>query len=265
MKKIVLLTNKKIEETWEYNLKNDNHAKVPYFKCNMDLDLIKKNGFDVAKGYALYTGHLKHKNKKLKIKAICEIEKLLNDIKNLYLEEEMYDQWEYYTGEFFSKAENKNLSLDENYTLNFLNAKLLNYLHTKEYNLCISQIMLAVADFKKMKSCSYTLLRRFAVLISPFFPYLSEKVWNSIMGKDSVFLQMYPIHDEFYCKKRSHEYPVFVDGRKEFYFTKHDSITDETNLQFFKDSPLVYKKLDGRIFRKAKFIPNKCFIIETND
>lgn len=270
MRNVKLLEDSEIDGIWN-SIHGQSHLKnnptswdiMSKFNIKIPIDILNVNKFDVAKAYALHTNNLKKIPKK---QIINRIKLIIDDIENLYLQKN-YACYEYYYSEepisTFSKAKNNPTSSEEMTSLQLLNNKLIHYVKTKQYHLMLNAIVLTLNDLKEFKSCSYHVLRRFAILISPVFPYTSERMWNTMLSKRSIFYEEYPNGDKSIYQFTN--YPVYINGKKKLTFKTFNSLDDNTASDIFLCSTALSDALNGREIQVFKFIRDKCYALITKD
>ena len=82
------------------------------------------------------------------------------------------------------------------------------------FNTAVSQFMIAVNEFQKLKTNKRKILSPLVVLLSPFAPHLAEELWNKL-GNDnkSISFEPYPKFDMQYLKEDTKTYPIMFNGK----------------------------------------------------
>lgn len=126
------------------------------------------------------------------------------------------------------------------------------------FNTCISAMMIAVNELKKLDCSKRSILEPLNRLIAPFAPHLAEELYhNALEGDNSVTLMSYPEHQDSYLVEDEIEYPLCINGKKraEARFSKSLSKDDLAEQALQQD--VLNKWLEGKTIVKTIVVPNR--------
>ncbi|MBX7140788.1 MAG: class I tRNA ligase family protein [Chitinophagales bacterium] len=86
-------------------------------------------------------------------------------------------------------------------------------IETMSFNTCVSAMMICVNELSQLDCHKRKILEPMLLLLSPFAPFISEKLWQQLGHKESIVKAKFPQHDESLLVETSFEYPVAVNGK----------------------------------------------------
>jgi leucyl-tRNA synthetase len=86
-------------------------------------------------------------------------------------------------------------------------------IESMSFNTCVSALMICVNDLSQLDCHKRKVLEPLLLLLSPFAPFISEKLWQTLGHKDSIVRATFPAYDESLLVESSFEYPVAVNGK----------------------------------------------------
>lgn len=125
------------------------------------------------------------------------------------------------------------------------------------FNTCISALMVAVNDLKKLDCHKAAVLHPLARLTAPFAPFISEELWAILGEEPSVHLASAPEYDEKHLKDDEIEYPLCINGKKRAaaYFSAE---MDKKALEKAAlEVPDLQKWLEGKTIVKTIVVPKR--------
>ncbi len=125
------------------------------------------------------------------------------------------------------------------------------------FNTCVSALMEATNDLRKLKSNNKTVLRSLVVLIAPFAPHMAEELWHRLWEKGSVNDATFPEFDEKHLKEDSITYPISINGKKR---AVHDFPSDAPKEDLEKaavELEDIQKWIEGKTIRKVIVVPGR--------
>ena len=81
------------------------------------------------------------------------------------------------------------------------------------FNTCVSNFMICVNELTDLKCYKKEILEKFAILLSPFAPFISEELWSLLGNSQSVIYAKFPEWEGKYITESFFEYPVSVNGK----------------------------------------------------
>jgi leucyl-tRNA synthetase len=84
---------------------------------------------------------------------------------------------------------------------------------TLNFNTAISQMMIFVNEFSKLKKLPGDAVMAFVKLLSPYAPHMCEELWEILGNKNSIAYEKWPVYDEKYLKVAEVEILVQVLGK----------------------------------------------------
>jgi leucyl-tRNA synthetase len=161
------------------------------------------------------------------------------------------------------------LSPDEKTVYKKLNQTIKKFdeeINNFRFNTAIASLMELLNELKVIDKCSKEIqayvLKRFAVLLGPVAPHLSEECWQMIGNAKSLFEN--PIwfdYDSAALIQENVNYAIQVNGKLRNTLEVPNNSTKETVREIvFKDEKTV-KHLEGKTIVKEIFVPNKIYNI----
>ncbi len=86
-------------------------------------------------------------------------------------------------------------------------------IESMSFNTCVSAMMICVNELSQLDCHKRKTLEPMLLLLSPFAPFISEKLWQQLGHKESIVKAKFPQHDESLLVETSFEYPVAVNGK----------------------------------------------------
>jgi leucyl-tRNA synthetase len=104
----------------------------------------------------------------------------------------------------------------------------------------------------------------FALLLSPFAPYVAEELWARLGGPYSVHQQAWPAWDETLAAKQAVALVVQVDGRVRDRLTVPADISEAEARERALDCAGVRRHLDGRRVVRVVYVPGRLVNVVTH-
>jgi leucyl-tRNA synthetase len=86
-------------------------------------------------------------------------------------------------------------------------------IESMSFNTCVSALMICVNDLSQLDCHKRKVLEPLLLLLSPFAPFISEKLWQTLGHKESIVRATFPAYDASLLVESSFEYPVAVNGK----------------------------------------------------
>ena len=167
-------------------------------------DIVKEFGADSLRLYEMFMGALA--DSKLWItSSINGINKFLTRCHKLVVNEE---------GELNSSiTDDAELSEESRRTLHATIKKVGEDIESFGFNTAISQMMIFINEFSKLKSIPKSAIEDFVTILSPFAPHLAEELWEKLGHNETIAYVKWPEFNEDYLKLSEVEILVQVLGK----------------------------------------------------
>ena len=91
--------------------------------------------------------------------------------------------------------------------------KVSNDIDNFAFNTAISQMMIFVNHFGKLKSRPRKAIENFITLLSPFAPHIAEELWQILGASDTITYEKWPEYDENITQEKQIELAIQVNGK----------------------------------------------------
>ena len=125
------------------------------------------------------------------------------------------------------------------------------------FNTAISQLMIFLNEFSKLKKLPREAAEKFVLLLSPFAPHLGEELWEQLGHTESLAYEPWPSWDESLLKFDEVEILVQVLGKPKARLMMPVDATQEVAEKIAFASPEVQSAINGRTVRKVIFVPKR--------
>ncbi|MEM7174081.1 MAG: leucine--tRNA ligase [Bacteroidota bacterium] len=125
------------------------------------------------------------------------------------------------------------------------------------FNTAISNMMIGLNDFIRLKCNKRAILQDFLSLLAPFAPHITEELWHLMGHTQSIALAKYPQHNPAYLTTSSITYPIAINGKVRTKLTISTSATKETIIQQALQAEALAKWLKGKSPKKTILIQGK--------
>lgn len=135
--------------------------------------------------------------------------------------------------------------------------KITSDIERLSYNTAISQLMICVNEFSKVKSIGSANAKSFVIILSPFAPHLAEELWEKLGSQNTIAYEPWPRADKSKMIEKEVEIVFQVNGkvRGKGNFAvdtpseqiQEVALADEGVRRFIADKPI----------RKVIVVPNK--------
>lgn len=100
-------------------------------------------------------------------------------------------------------------------------------------------------------------IRIIVLLIAPFVPHISEEIWSSIGGKDSIFYSRWPSYDEKLIASDKITLPVQINGKLRSKVEVDGNIEEEKIKKIILEDPKIKPYIDGKKVHKWIIVSGK--------
>jgi leucyl-tRNA synthetase len=211
-------------------------------------DIVKEFGADSLRLYEMFMGALA--DSKLWItSSINGINKFLTRCHKLVVNE---------NGELNSKiSESAELSEGARRTLHATIKKVGEDIETFGFNTAISQMMIFINEFSKLKAIPKSAIEDFVTVLSPFAPHLAEELWEKLGHSNTIAYVQWPEFNEDYLKLSEVEILVQVLGKP----VKKMMVSADADNKQLEELALadedVKSRIEGKTVRKIIAVPGR--------
>ena len=218
-------------------------------------DIVQEFGADSLRLYEMFMGALA--DSKLWItSSINGINKFLTRCYKLVADEE---------GKLKStiKADAK-LSDEARRTLHQTIKKVGEDIESFGFNTAISQMMIFINEFSKLKEIPKSAIEDFVTILSPFAPHLAEELWEKLGHNDTIAYVQWPEYKEDYLKLSEVEILVQILGKP----VKKMMVAADADPKALEATALadadVQARIEGKTVRKVIAVPGRLVNIVAN-
>ncbi|MFT6746846.1 MAG: leucyl-tRNA synthetase [Glaciecola sp.] len=219
-------------------------SKSKFNVVNPDL-IVEQHGADVLRMYEMFLGPLEQA-KPWSTKGIDGVSKFIRKAWNLYHDNN--GNWDVST-DAATKEELK--------VLHTLIKKVEYDVENFSFNTSVSAFMVCVNELGKLKCNKLAILKEFAIVLSPYAPFVTEELWSLLGGEGSVTKAQFPKFEASYLVESSHSYPVSFNGKMRFKIDLPlDLSKDEIEAAVLANEGTL-KWLEGKTPKKMIVVPKK--------
>ena len=135
---------------------------------------------------------------------------------------------------------------------------------TLNFNTAISQMMIFVNEFGKMKKFPKDVAVTFVKLLAPYAPHICEEMWEMLNYKITLTYETWPEFDEEYLKEDEVEVLVQVLGKPKAKIMMSPDITQEEMKKIALENPKIADAVKGKTVRKVICVPGRLVNIVAN-
>ncbi len=207
-------------------------------------ELIEKYGSDALRGYELFVGP-PDQDSQWQTNGISGIYRFLEKV------------WHFFSQEF-SENQKQDIFIEKSIKT------ITNEIETIKPNTAISHLMELFNYLKKEKEISLSYARKINILLSPFFPHISEEVWQKLGNNQSIFKESWPKYDGTIIKDQKITIAIQINGKlkdtlKIEEYAKQDDVQNVATKRTKVAKALENKKITKTIYISGRIIN---FVIE---
>ena len=219
-------------------------SKRWYNVVNPD-DVIAKYGADTFRMYEMFLGPIEQ-HKPWDTNGIDGVSRFFNKLWRLFYNDE---------GEL--NIDSSEATKEEMKIIHKTIKKVNEDIERFSFNTSVSAFMVCVNELSKVKSNNKEVLSLLIRLLSPFGPYISEELWKELGNTGSVTEVDYPIHDDFYLKENTFEYPVSVNGKMRAKVNLPIDMDKDAVEKEVLELDVIKKWLEGNAPKKVIVVPKR--------
>lgn len=218
-------------------------SKSKYNVVNPD-DICEEFGADCLRLYEMFLGPLEQ-SKPWNTQGLSGVYGFLKKFYNLY-----------FNGDDFEVSDEEPTK-EEYKILHTLIKKVVNDIEHFSFNTSVSQFMIAVNEFQKLKTNKRKVLEPLAIMVSPYAPHISEELWNKLGHLESVDFAPFPIFEEKYLVEDEIQYPVSFNGKMRFKVQLPADLTVPQIQEIIMQDARTIEQLNGNNPKKVIIVPKK--------
>ena len=125
------------------------------------------------------------------------------------------------------------------------------------FNTAISQMMIFVNEFSKLKEIPKSAISDYVKLLSAFAPHIGEELWEKLGNSETLAYEAWPEYVEEYTKLDEVEIVVQLLGKPVAKIMIANGTSKEDMEKVALEDENVKAKLEGKTIRKVIAVPNR--------
>ena len=125
------------------------------------------------------------------------------------------------------------------------------------FNTGISSLMICLNELIQLNCNKKDIIHQFIILLSPYAPFISEEIWESLDNKTSINSATWPVINNDYLKDTSFSYPVSFNGKMRFILDLSNDISEEEAKKSVLKNSKTAKYVGKNHIKRFIFIKNK--------
>ena len=218
-------------------------SKSKYNVVNPD-DICEEYGADCLRLYEMFLGPLEQ-SKPWNTQGLSGVYGFLKKFYNLF-----------YDGETLNISEEEPTK-EEYKILHTLIKKVGHDIDNFSFNTSVSQFMIAVNEFQKLKTNKRKILEPLAIVISPYAPHICEELWSALGHTETIEFEKFPVLDEKYLVEDEIQYPVSFNGKMKFKLALPSDLSVSQIEEIALKDEGVLQQLAGNPPKKMIIVPKK--------
>ena len=218
-------------------------SKSKYNVVNPD-DICDEFGADCLRLYEMFLGPLEQ-SKPWNTQGLSGVYGFLKKFYNLY-----------FNGDDFEISEEEPTK-QEYKILHTLIKKVVFDIDHFSFNTSVSQFMIAVNEFQKLKTNKRAILESLAIIVSPYAPHIAEELWNRLGHTESIEFAPFPKFEEKYLVEDEIVYPVSFNGKMRFKLSLSANLSVPEIQEIVMADERTKEQLQGNNPKKVIIVPKK--------
>ena len=218
-------------------------SKSKYNVVNPD-DICEEYGADCLRLYEMFLGPLEQ-SKPWNTQGLSGVYGFLKKFYNLF-----------YDGETLNISEEEPTK-EEYKILHTLIKKVGHDIDNFSFNTSVSQFMIAVNEFQKLKTNKRKILEPLAIVISPYAPHICEELWSALGHTETIEFENFPVLEEKYLVEDEIQYPVSFNGKMKFKLALPSDLSVSQIEEIALKDERILQQLAGNPPKKMIIVPKK--------
>ncbi|MFA6930216.1 MAG: class I tRNA ligase family protein, partial [Lentisphaeria bacterium] len=211
-------------------------------------EIIKRYGADAFRLYEMFMGPLR------------EVKPWNTDgVEGVY--RFLYRAWKMIihtdTGELAAEISSDPLEPDNERVLHQTIKKVTEDIENLSYNTAISQLMIFVNEFSRLKNRNLESMKSFVLLLSPLAPHIAEELWQRLGNPDTLAYAPWPLYDEAKLQISEIEIVIQINGKPRSRLLIPAATEREEMIRLALASAEIIKLLEGKSIVKTIAVPGR--------
>ena len=132
------------------------------------------------------------------------------------------------------------------------------------FNTAISQMMIFVNEFSKLKKLPLYVAETFVKLLAPYVPHICEEMWRMLDHKETLAYELWPKFDEKCLKEDEVEILIQILGKPKAKIMMSPDANPEEMKKIAMENSKVVEVINGKTVRKVICVPGRLVNIVAN-
>jgi len=124
-------------------------------------------------------------------------------------------------------------------------------------NTSVSAFMICLNELSDLKCNKRAIMEPLLISLSPFAPFITEEIWNTLGHKESILNASYPKYNEAYLTESTFAYPVSFNGKTRFTIELPIDMSKEQVEKEVMASEAAKKWIQENPVKKVIVVPKK--------
>lgn len=142
-------------------------------------------------------------------------------------------------------------------SLHKLIKKVTEDMEEMSYNTSVAAFMIAVTELSQQQCTSREVLEKFAILLSPFAPFMACELWQRLGHENIVFDAAWPEYNEAYLVEDTVKLPVSFNGKTRFVIEVSADATKEEVEKLALAHESTARYMEGKTLVKIIVVPKR--------
>ena len=139
--------------------------------------------------------------------------------------------------------------------------KVTEDIESLSFNTAISALMIFSNELAKEEVRPRSVMRDFALILSPFAPHLAEELWGMLGNPKSLAYQAWPAYDPAFIEEDTLEIPIMVNGKVKSKITIPAAMVEEEVEKLVLKDEKVAAAIAGKAISQKRYVPKKIYTL----
>jgi leucyl-tRNA synthetase len=211
-------------------------------------DIIRRYGADAFRLYEMFMGPLREV-KPWNTDGVEGVSRFLYRVWKMIIDPD--------TGQLTAEISSEAQDADGERLLHQTIKKVTEDIESLSYNTAISQLMIFVNEFSRMKKRNLEAIKSFVLLLSPLAPHIAEELWQRLGNSETLAYTEWPTCDESKLKIASLEIVVQINGKPRARMQIPAAAEQQEMIQLALENDDVGKLIKGKKVLKTIAVPGR--------